>query len=89
MSQHNPTWQLQDREPVATAYGGSGQADLYAVRIEWSEKLGLHLECSSRAQAERMAQVIKQAGKLNPERWEKYFLGNHRDLKRWTTFYAD
>lgn len=89
MSQHNPTWQLRDREPFAINYGGSGQTDYYAVRIEWSEKLVLHLECSSRTQAEHMARVIKQAGAINPERWRNYFLGNHRDYKRWTTFYAD
>lgn len=82
-------WRLGEREPVATNYGASGQVDYWAVRIEWSDKLGLHLKCRTEAQAVRMAKVIKRAGRINPERWERYFLGDPRDHRRWTTFYAD
>ena len=83
------TWKLGDREPVATQYGGSGQVDYWAVRLEWSDKLGLHLECSTEAQAVHMARVIKRAGRIDPGRWTRYFLGDPRDYRRWTTFYAD
>lgn len=36
-----------------------------------------------------MAGVIKGAGRIDPDRWERYFLGDPRDYRRWTTFYAD
>ena len=83
------SWRLEQREPTATKYRGSGQVDYWAVRIEWSEKLGLHLECRSKAQAVHMARVIKGAGRIEPGRWERYFLSDPRDYRRWTTFYAD
>ncbi len=83
------TWRLGEREPIATKYGASGQVDYWAVRIEWSEKLGLHLECRTEAQAVHMARVIKEAGRIDPDRWERYFLSDPRDYRRWTTFYAD
>lgn len=83
------TWRLGEREPVATNYGASGQVDYWAVRIAWSEKLGLHLECRTKAQAVYMAEVVKRAGRINPERWRRYFLGDLEDYRRWTTFYAD
>ena len=82
-------WRLGEREPVATKYGGSGQTDYWAVRIEWSEKLGLHPECRSEAQAVRMARVVKGACRINPDWWERYFLSDPRDYRRWTTCYAD
>lgn len=83
------TWRLGEREPIATKYRGSGQVDYWAVRIEWSEKLGLHLACVTKAQAVHMARVIKGAGRIDPGRWERYFLSDPRDYRRWTTFYAD
>lgn len=83
------TWRLGEREPVATNYGASGQVDYWAVRIEWSEKLGLHLECRTKAQAVHMAKAVKRAGLINPERWERYFLSDPKDYRRWTIFYAD
>lgn len=38
------SWRLGEREPFATTYRGIGQVGYWAVRIEWSEKLGLRLE---------------------------------------------
>ena len=73
--------------PPSTA--GSGQIDYWAVRLEWSDKLGLHLECSTEAQAVHMARVTKRVGRIDPQRWTRYFLGDSRDYRRWTTFYAD
>ena len=83
------SWRLAFLEPIATKYGGSGQVDYWAVRIEWSEKLGLHLECRTEAQAVRMVRVIKRAGRIDPGRWKRYFLSDPRDYRRWTMFYAD
>ena len=86
---HRPTWTLRSREPVAKKYGGSGQDDFWAVRIVWSEKLGLHLECGSEAQAKHMVSVIKRAGKIRPEYWQRYFLGDPAERRRWNMVHAD
>lgn len=82
-------WRLAERKPVATKYGGSGQTDYWAMRIEWSEKLGLHLKCRTEAQAVHMVRVIKGADGINPDRWKRDFLSDPRDYRWWTTFYAD
>lgn len=82
------TWRLGDREPVATKYG-AGRADYWAVRIRWSDKLSLHLECRMEAQAVHMAMVIKRASRIDPDRWKRYFLGDPRDYRRWTILYDD
>lgn len=31
----------------------------------------------------------RKAGRIDPERWTRYFLGDPRNRRRWTAFYAD
>lgn len=68
-------WSLGKRA-VSVASFGSGQWNIYFVRILWSPKLGLQLiqEFKTREEAREMAKKIKDHGSINvEEKWEKRF----------------
>ncbi len=84
-------WKLGERRPFVHLAAASGREERYCVQLVWSPGLGLRLKDApwGKEELEELAGEIERAGIINIERWEKFFLGNPRDKKRFSVTFSD